>query len=345
MPAPFVEGYSTLGRRAAPGMDRTSGRCGPTAFLRPIYCASPLFAFEAAAGVISARVDANVQTVRRQFQMRAARFAAHDAIVREVAMRLFERLAYMRQAAARVVDLGCGRGACRRQLQRQFPSAQWLGIDLSEAMLRGGGRTILWSERVQRWVGRKNTPVRICADAERLPLANDSVDVVFSNLMLHWHPQPHLVVAEIARVLRAGGLVLFSSYGPDTCKELRALCQSTLAAARPMPFVDMHDLGDMLIAAGFETPVMEADTLRLSFGSSRALLTEARALGGNPRTDRSPALVSGARARALLAALQALADEHGRIPLSFEIVFGHGWKRAPRATAMHAIALPRSLRK
>lgn len=313
--------------------------------LRGLYCASLVFAFAATAGVIPARVDANIQTVRRQFQMRAARFAAHDAIVREVATRLFERLDLMRQPAARVLDLGCGRGACRRLLQQRFPSAQWLGIDLSDAMLRAGGRTRVLREQLERWLGRKNVAMRVCASAEHLPLADASVDVVFSNLMLHWHPQPHVVIAEIARVLRAGGLVLFSSYGPDTCKELRAACQSTLAAPRPMPFVDMHDLGDMLIASGFETPVMEADTLHLSFGNAFALLAEARALGGNPRSDRSRALVSGARARALLAALQAQADEQGRIPLSFEIVIGHGWKRAPRPAGVRTMAPPRSLRK
>ena len=277
--------------------------------------------------------------------MRAARFGAHDAIVREVATRLLERLAYMRQPAARVVDLGCGRGACRRLLQRRFPSAQWLGIDLSEAMLGAVDRVRIWREHLPSWLGRQPAALRICASGELLPLADASVDVVFSNLMLHWHPEPHVVIAEIARVLRTGGLVLFSSYGPDTWKELRAACQSTLAAARPMPYVDMHDLGDMLIGAGFETPVMEADTLRLSFGNARALLAEARALGGNPRADRSPVLVSGARARALLSALQAQADKQGRIPLSFEIVIGHGWKRAPRLASAPTIAPPRSLRK
>ncbi len=295
--------------------------------------------------MIPARVDANIQTVRQQFQMRAARFAAHDAIVREVASRLFERLAYMRQPATRVVDLGCGRGACRDMLQRHFASAQWLGIDLSEAMLGARGRARIWSELLGRWPWRSHAAARICASGEHLPLADGAVDVVFSNLMLHWHPQPHLVIAEIARVLRTGGLVLFSSYGPDTCKELRAACQSTLAAARPMPFVDMHDLGDMLIAAGFETPVMEAEIVRLSFGEPRKLLEEVRALGGNPRSDRSPALVSGVRARALLAALQAQADEQGHIHLSFEIVIGHGWKRALRSATERIVAPPRRLRK
>jgi len=256
-----------------------------------------------------------------------------------------ERLAVMVQPATRVLDLGCARGACRPMLQQRFPRAQWLGVDLSAAMLRAAGSADAWVERWKRYLARSPEPMRICASAERLPLPDASVDVVFSNLMLHWHPAPHEVIEEVARVLRTGGLVLFSSYGPDTWKELRGACLNTLAAARPMPFVDMHDLGDMLIAAGFQTPVMEAEMLRLSFSNARALLAEARALGGNPRADRSPGLVSGARARCLLGALQALGDAQGRIPLSFEIVIGHGWKSAPRSGGVHRIAPPRSLKE
>jgi len=276
--------------------------------------------------------------------MRAARFAAHDAIAREVASRLFERLSYMRQSATRVLDLGCGRGVCRVMLLRQFPGAQYLGIDLSEAMLAAAGPPPSRRDRLKTWFAGKEGAMRVCASAERLPLADGSIDMVFSNLMLHWHPAPHEVIAEIGRVLRTGGLVLFSSYGPDTFQELRAACQNTLVAARPMPFVDMHDLGDMLLASGFSTPVMEADTLRLNFASARALLAEARALGGNPRADRARGLVAGPRARALLQALQAQADTQGQIALSFEIVIGHGWKSAPRSPE-HVIAPPRPLRR
>ena len=312
-----------------------------------LYCTSIVFALAVTAALIPARVDASIQTVRRQFQMRAARFAAHDAIVREVAVRLFERLSYMRPGPTRVVmDLGCGGGACQGMLLHQFPGARYLGIDLSEAMLAGGNHPLGWNKRLKNWLVGKDDAMRACASGERLPLPDGSIDMVFSNLMLHWHPAPHEVIVEIGRVLRTGGLVLFSSYGPDTFKELRAACQSTLAAAQPMPFVDMHDLGDMLVAAGFSTPVMEADTLRLKFGSARALLTEARALGGNPRADRARGLVSGARARALLQALQAQADAQGQIALSFEIVIGHAWKAAPRSATERVIAPPpRPLRK
>jgi malonyl-CoA O-methyltransferase len=291
-----------------------------------------------------ARVDATIDTVRRQFDARAARFAEHDAIVREVADRMMERLSLMRHAVARVLDLGCGPGAARTALLQRFPAAQWLGVDLSAAMLRAAAGRRGWRLTIARWLERlRRAPraARICASAERLPFADGSIDLVFCNLMLHWHPAPHEAVAEIARVLRTGGLVLFSSYGPDTWKELRASCEGTLAGARPMPFVDMHDFGDMLVAAGFEAPVMEADTLRLTFADARGLLAEARALGGNPRADRSPGLPSGRRARALLQSLQQGADAQGRIGLRFEIVIGHGWKAAPRTTGLPTIAMPR----
>jgi malonyl-CoA O-methyltransferase len=289
------------------------------------------------------RVDASIATVRRQFDARAARFGAHDAVVREIGRRMIERLGYMRHPTRLLLDLGCGSGACRDALQQQFPGALWLGLDLSPAMLRGGTGGAGWRGRLGRWLGAgapRGAGLRACASAEQLPLADASVDLVFSNLMLHWHPAPHEVIGEIARVLKTGGLVLFSSYGPDTGKELRAACQAALPGARPMPSVDMHDFGDMLVEAGFEAPVMEVEKLQLTFAGARALLAEARALGGNPRADRPGALPSGAQARALLRGLEAGADDQGRLPLSFEVVIGHGWKAAPRS-AVQTIAMPR----
>lgn len=286
------------------------------------------------------RVDASIATVRRQFEARAARFARHDALVREVGRRMLERLSFMRHPTALLLDLGCGGGACRAALEQQFPEARWLGVDLSPAML-GATATASWRERLGAWVGRGGAALRACASAERLPLADASVDLVFSNLMLHWHPEPHTVIAEIARVLRTGGLVMFSSYGPDTLRELRAACTTALPSARPMPFVDMHDFGDMLVESGFEAPVMEVETLRLTFANAPALLAEVRALGGNPRADRPAGLPSGVQARGLLRALESGADAQGRLGLTFEVVIGHGWKSAPRP-GVQTIAMPRS---
>jgi malonyl-CoA O-methyltransferase len=288
------------------------------------------------------RVDASIATVRRQFDARAARFGEHDAVVREVSKRMLERMALMRHDVRRVLDLGCGAGASRTELQRRFPAANYLGVDVSPAMLAGATGKRGWIRHAIQWLraGHGGASRFLCASAERLPLPDSSVDLVFSNLALHWHPAPHEAVREIARVLRTGGLLMLSSYGPDTWKELREACEEALPHVAPMPFVDMHDIGDMMVEAGFEAPVMEVEHMNLTFGDARALLAEARLLGGNPREDRAKGLPSGRAARAFLAKLEQGKDVQGRLPLHFEIVVGHGWKAKPRIAGEQMIAMP-----
>jgi len=269
------------------------------------------------------------QTVRKQFDRRTARLGQHDFLLREVAGRLADRLDYIRLAPRRIVDLGCGYGRSRVLLASRFPKAHWVGVDLSLPMLAAGGMNrgsvATWLDRV-----RGRSAHLVCAEAANLPFADGTYDLAFSNLMLHWHPAPHSVFPEWKRVLEVDGLLLFSCFGPDTLQELRAACAEVSLDARPLPFIDMHDFGDMMVAAGFATPVMDVETIRLTYATAQDLLTEVRALGGNPRDDRARALVSGARARALLAALEKRRDASGRISLTFEIAYGHAWKPAPR---------------
>jgi malonyl-CoA O-methyltransferase len=284
------------------------------------------------------RVGVAVRTVRLQFDHRAARLARHDFLLKEIATRLADRLQYMRLAPRRIVDVGCGAGFAAALLAARYPGAAWTGVDLSPAMLASGetarGPAARWLARLR---GRRAD--RVCADAASLPFADASFDLVFSSLMLHWHPAPHTVFAEWKRVLSVGGLLLFSCFGPDTLRELRTACAEALPRTAPMPFIDMHDFGDMMVAAGFATPVMDVETIRLTYASAHDLLDEVRALGGNPRDDRSRALVSGPQARALLAALQRRRGADGRIALSFEVAYGHAWKSAPRSGGETKIAL------
>jgi len=282
------------------------------------------------------RMPARIDTVRRQFDRRAARFAQHEFIVREVGQRLIERLQVIRLAPRRIVDVGCGAGGTRRALLQRYPQAHWLGLDLSPAMLARAAPASPLS-RLLPW--RASRAQVACADAAALPLPEGSADLLFSNLMLHWHPQPHTVFPEWLRVLRTDGLLLFSCFGPDTLKELRRAYAMAGIAACPMPFVDMHDFGDMMVAAGFATPVMDGETIRLTYASPRALLREVAALGGNPRDDRAVGLVCGRRARALLAALEEMRDPQGRIPLSFEIAYGHAWRPQPRIRGQSTVSL------
>lgn len=282
-------------------------------------------------------VPARIQTVRRQFDRRVARFRVHDALVREVGRRLIERLDDVKVAPQRIADIGCGSGGARDALLARYPDAEWIGIDLSLPMLLAAAPRGGW---IARWL-RPPRAFRVCAEAGALPLAGATIDLVFSNLMLHWHPAPHTVLAECKRVLRNDGMLLFSCFGPDTGKQLRAACAAALPDARPFPFLDMHDFGDMLVAAGFAVPVMDVDVLTLTFDSPRALLREVAALGGNPRDDRRASLVSTRQAHALIDALEAQRDAAGRIPLTFEVAYGRARKRQPQTAGATRISVDR----
>jgi Methylase involved in ubiquinone/menaquinone biosynthesis len=286
----------------------------------------------------SARVPARIETVRRQFDRRADRFARHDAIVREVERRLLERLDLMRLDPQWIVDVGCGAGRSRGLLQVRYPRAAWIGVDLSARMLsQHAGRGPRWA----RWLDalRRRSPPLVQAEAAALPLADGRADLVVSNLMVHWHPAPHSVFPEFRRVLRTDGLLLFSCFGPDTLAQLRSAFAAGWPQARPMPFVDMHDFGDMMVAAGFAGPVMDVETLQLTFGSAEQLMREVAALGGNPRADRPAALPGSRRARAVHDALQAQCDAQGRLALTFEVAYGHGWCAAPRSPRNASVPL------
>ena len=283
------------------------------------------------------RIPATVSTVRRQFDARAARFANSAALPREVGRRLIERLQYIRLAPDRVLDVGCGNTETRAPLLQQYPRATWIGLDVSERMLTLAPAETL-AARAGRWL-RGEPFYRLAGDGGRLPIAGDSIDLVFSNLMLHWHPQPHTVFPEWKRVLRNEGLLMFSCFGPDTLKELRAAVTAAMPSARPMPFVDMHDFGDMMVASGFATPVMDAEIVTLTYGSAQELVREVRSLGGNPRDDRAQSLPSGRQARRVLAALTEQRGEDGRIRLTFEVAYGHAWKPQPKRAGATEITL------
>ena len=284
------------------------------------------------AGPVPPRMTASLATVRRQFDRRAANASRHEALWREVDARLQERLELIRHPVTRLLDLGCGSGASRTALLERFPQADWIGVDASLAMLRSGKIGTGWRDWLARLAARREVlPGRVCADAGQLPLPDGSIDLVFANLMVHWHPAPHELMREVARVLAPGGLLIFSSYGPDSIAPIRAAFGRHVTQAAPVPFVDMHDLGDMMIAAGFEAPVVESDRLSLSFANLKDMLRELQALGGNPRSDRFAALPGSVRSRQLIQELSESLSTGGRVELPFEIVIGHGWRRAVTA--------------
>src|SRR4029450_9326420 len=282
------------------------------------------------------RLPIRIDAAPRQFDRRVDRIARHDELLREVGRRLASRLEYIRLAPQRILDVGCGLGRSRLDLIAIHRDARGVGVGRCPAMARAGRDEQRRGLGLGRW-WRRNAFEWIVGDGGELPFADGTIDLVYSNLMLHWHPAPHDVFPEWKRVLRVGGLLLFSCFGPDPLKELRGAAQRSLPRSAPMPFVDMHDFGDMLVASGFATPVMDVEVLTLTYPDPRALLEEVRALGGNARPDRALGLPSGRQARALLSALAGSRDAGGRIPLTFEIAYGHAWKPAPRQPGVQSI--------
>ncbi|MBR7782145.1 methyltransferase domain-containing protein [Undibacterium luofuense] len=288
--------------------------------------------------MLSSPID--LQQVRQLFSD-PQRSAGTDFLRREIAGRMREKLELVKIQPACVLDAGCGAGADLPELQRSYPEALVIGLDASPAMLRSGEQARGSARQVLgRFLSRltpaalraEPAPALISGDFADLPLAPRSVDLIWSNLALHWHPQPHALFAEWRRVLRTEGLLMFSCFGPDTLTEVRA----AFAEADPFPhtlqFVDMHDFGDMLIENGFSTPVMDMEKLTLTYEHPQALLEDVRALGGNPLENRLRGLTGRSRYQRLLEALEKQRQPDGRLHLTIEVVYGHAFKPVPAKT-------------
>ena len=255
--------------------------------------------------------------IRRRFHRAADSYDQVAVLQREVGERLIERLPLILMQPQTILDVGCGTGFCTRALQDHYRKARVIGLDLAPAMLQA-------TRRRGRWL----RPIRtVCADAERLPLASESMDMVFSNVALQWLPDLERVFAEFQRVLRPGGLLMFSSFGPDTLKELREAWAQVDDKPHVHEFIDMHDVGDALIQARFADPVMDMEAFTLTYDDPMGVLRDLRGLGaGNAASGRSRGLTTRRRLQAMCQAYEAAHQgPDGRIPASWEVVYGHAW--------------------
>lgn len=281
----------------------------------------------------SAPIDLN--RVRQLFSQ-PEKLKAGDFIYREIASRMLERLQLVRLDPKHALDAGCGRGADLHALQTHYPKAQIIGIDASHKLLQLRAQTAVTKSLQQKfsfWLSsmKKNVNTNLInGDFFRLPLADQSVDLVWSNLALHWHPEPDQVFKEWRRVLNVDGLLMFSCFGPDSLKEIRQAFEGADQSPHTLPFVDMHDFGDMLINAGFATPVMDMEIITLTYATVEQLLTEVRSLGGNPLQTRRKGLMGKMGWQRMSGKLEQSRTEDGRIPLTLEVIYGHAFKPVAR---------------
>lgn len=274
--------------------------------------------------------------VRRTFDRVAPAFAANDFLYREMSRRMDERLDMVRLAPERILDVGCGLGADRLSLHKRYPAAAWFGVDHSVPMLQHGQAAeaaALGFMRRLFHAGRRPQISRLAGAMDTLPLTNQSVDLVWSNAALHWLDHLPAAFQEFNRVLRVGGLFMFSSFGPDTLKELR-LATSAVSGVdedRVHDFTDMHDVGDMLVHAGFSDPVMDMETLTLTYADPWQALRELHLAGSAMAQEQIPSPRGLTTRRFWLRVFEQWPkDAQGRYRLSFELIQGHAWKMAPR---------------
>ena len=259
--------------------------------------------------------------IRASFDAAAGDYDAVAVIQAEVRRRLLERLELFRIRPQRILDVGCGTGHGARALLQHYRRAGLVALDLAPGMLRATRSRRPWLRRLDA----------VCGDAAALPLADASVDLVFSNLMLQWCNEPDRVFAEFRRVLRPGGLALFTTFGPDTLKELRAAWGAADGHTHVSRFIDMHDLGDALLRAGLGEPVMDMEYLTLTYPDVRSLMRDLKTMGArNATTGRSRGLTGRRRLAAVEAHYEGYRRD-GRLPATWEVVYGHAWAGAAGA--------------
>ncbi|MGH8297797.1 MAG: malonyl-ACP O-methyltransferase BioC [Steroidobacteraceae bacterium] len=265
--------------------------------------------------------------VRAAFDLASPTYEAAAVLQSRVADELLSRLEPFDFSPQSILDVGAGTGRIAAELKRRYRRSRVIALDLAPGMLREAARHQRLFRRFER----------VCADAGRLPLQSASIDIVFSSLMLQWCDPLDEALAEVRRVLKPQGFFAFSTFGPDTLKELRSAWAEADSYNHVNRFLDMHDVGDALARAGLQEPVLDVDRTQLTYGDGLSLMRDLKALGArNATAGRPRSLLGRVRLERALAAYEAFRKD-GRLPATYEIVYGAAWGSGGRpATSAHA---------
>ncbi len=256
--------------------------------------------------------------VRASFERAAQTYDAAAILQKLVRTEMLSRLDLVKIKPKVILDAGCGTGHASFALQKKFSRAQVLSLDIALGMLR---KTHQQQPLLNKLFRQKNL---ICADIEQLPIASNCLDMLWSNLALQWCNDLDAAFSEISRVLQPNGLLMFSTFGPDTLKELRAASHND--NTHVSRFIDMHDIGDALTRAGFSAPVLDVERYTLTYDDVKSVMKDLKAIGAHNAT--------AGRARGLQGRgfLQQLTQQYeqfrleGKLPATFEVIYGHAWK-------------------
>lgn len=271
------------------------------------------------------------QRVRHAFDRAADSYQQYAVLQTEVCNRLLEKLEVVKMSPQVILDAGSGPGVAIPTLFARYKKAQVVTLDLSENMLA----------KANQHGGLLRSPLAVCADIEKLPFADNSFDLVFSSLSMQWCNDLNAALIEAKRVLKPGGLYVFTTFGPDTLKELRHSWSNVDNASHVNQFIDMHDIGDALLYDGFAEPVMEAEIMTVTYDTVDALMHDLKAIGANVTASAVPAAVADGRQPGEVCTGKGLGGKsmlqtvrHGYeqfrqgdlLPATYEIIYGHAWK-------------------
>ena len=266
--------------------------------------------------------------VRRSFERASGHYDDFAVLQREVRQRLLQRLDPLRLTPQRIVDLGCGTGYSVVALGERYPDARIHAVDIAPGMLQQARKRLGW------WQRRKRRHDFVCADAEALPFADASCDLLFSSLTFQWCNDLAGLFAECRRVLRPGGLLLFSSFGESTLHELRASWQAVDGHSHVNRFDDLHAIGNALQSSGLRDVVTDIDRFTLTYPDAKAVMRDLKGIGAhNVTADRPRGLTTPRRLARVVAAYEGLRTEAG-LPASYEVVYGHAWRLEAKAEAV-----------
>lgn len=267
--------------------------------------------------------------VRASFERAAGSYDAAAVLQREVADRMAERLDFIKHAPAVVLDAGSGTGYGGGLLKTRYPDARLLELDLAHSMLTTSrAKQAAVGGLLKKLFARQ--PWQVCADLESLPLAAGSVDMVWSSLAIQWLNTPDAALAEFHRVLKVDGLLMFATLGPDTLMELNRAFAGVDGATHVSRFIDMHDIGDALVRAGFATPVMDMEKIVLTYDDVKGVMRDLKAIGAHNATAGRGRGLMGKAAWARIEASYEQLRRDGRLPATYEVVYGHAWRPAAR---------------
>lgn len=270
--------------------------------------------------------------LRIAFERAAAEYDEAAVLQREICDRMLSRLDYIKFSPNTILDAGSGTGYGSRKLATRYPASRMLAMDIALTMLLQARASVPWWKKYLPLPRNRNDYV--CCDMEQLPLKEACTDMVWSNLALQWCNDLKSTLAEIYRVLNGEGLFMFSTFGPDTLKELRLAFQSVDDYQHTSRFTDMHDIGDLLVHNGFATPVMDMEYITLTYDDVGQVMRDLKMIGAHNVTQGRRRGLTGKNAWQRVINQYETLRQKEKLPATFEVIYGHAWKLKSRKTVL-----------